>query len=433
MKKRVVLTYVEAGQGHIVTIESIAEALERKYGDKVEVIRDWVYRADKDKELMAHEQFLIKNVKYSNKHKGALDLQFAFMKTFTEQGTLQFVYKTVFGSLYKKVRKHFEALKPDMIVSTHFEPAFFGIESCHGRNPNNWLNFVYDPDHCVHGWWDRRCDCLFTNNKMATAEAINIKKFSPKHVKQVNFMARDSIMNFKMTKQECRQKHNLPPDKFTVVLADGAYASANLDSFTKELLKIKKPLTIIPICGRNTKLLHKYQKLNETIPENITFVPLPFLNNVEEIYCAADLFITKAGPNAITDSVFVHTPIMTNYYSGPIEKASNKLFTEIYGCGIYEKDKRKARMLVESFIDNPEQLQAYRDNTFLFRKDINGAEQIADEIMLALETPEAYRNRRKRVAKEAKTKNKNMIASDGKENNVDDGEASGKPDKRVAS
>ena len=30
MKKRVVLTYVEAGQGHIVTIESIAEALERK-------------------------------------------------------------------------------------------------------------------------------------------------------------------------------------------------------------------------------------------------------------------------------------------------------------------------------------------------------------------------------------------------------------------
>lgn len=389
MKKRVVVTFVEAGQGHIVTAEAIAQSLEKKFPNDIEVIRDYIFK-DGDASLKKHEQMLIRNVKASNKIKGYLNFQFACMKLMTEQGTLKFVYRTVYNKTRKKCIKHLESLNPDMVISTHFEPSFYGIEACKKQN-NQWLNVIYDPDHCVHGWWDRRCDIFFTNNDMATAEAINKKKFSPSQVKQVNFMARESIQNFNMTKQECREKLNLPQDKFTIILADGAYASANMDKFTRELLKTKREITIIPVAGRNEKLLKKYQEMKDKIPQNITFIPLPFTKNIEDYYCASDLFITKAGPNAITDSVFVNTPIMTNFYSGPIEKASNKLFTKVHQTGEYIKNKKKAREMVEFYMDNPHVLEKFRKNTYKFDRTKNGADEIADIVFDALSNPEKYR------------------------------------------
>lgn len=390
MKKRVVVTFVEAGQGHIITAEAIAQSLEKKYPNEIEVIRDYIFK-NGDNSLKKHEQMLIKNVKASNKYKGYLDFQFACMRLMTEQGTLKFVYRTVFNKTRKKCIQHLESLKPDMVISTHFEPAFYGIEACKKNPENKWLNVIYDPDHCVHGWWDRRCDIFFTNNDMATQQAIEQKKYSPSQVKQVNFMAREAIQNFKMTKQECREKLNLPQNKFTVILADGAYASANMDKFTRELLKTKKEITIIPVAGRNESLLKKYQQMEDEIPENITFKPLPFTKNIEDYYCASDLFITKAGPNAITDAVFVNTPIMTNFYSGPVEKASNKLFTNVYKTGEFIKNKRNAKEKVEFYIDNPNALDEFRKNTNKLDRTKNGADEIADIVFDALNNPEKYR------------------------------------------
>ena len=48
---------MEAGHGHIVTAEAIAECLEAKYGDKLEIVRDYVFRDSHDKELQKYEKF----------------------------------------------------------------------------------------------------------------------------------------------------------------------------------------------------------------------------------------------------------------------------------------------------------------------------------------------------------------------------------------
>ena len=68
-KKKVVISFCEAGQGHIVTAQSIAESLESKYGDKIEVVRDYVYRDSGDKVLIDHEKYLVKEVRRANKNR----------------------------------------------------------------------------------------------------------------------------------------------------------------------------------------------------------------------------------------------------------------------------------------------------------------------------------------------------------------------------
>ena len=84
MKKRVLITFVEAGQGHIVTAEAIANGLEKLYGDSVEVIRDYIFRDSGDKDLIKYEKFLVKEVKRSNKNPLHLGFQCVAMKLFTE-------------------------------------------------------------------------------------------------------------------------------------------------------------------------------------------------------------------------------------------------------------------------------------------------------------------------------------------------------------
>ena len=74
----------------------------------------------------------------------------------------------------------------------------------------------------------------------------------------------------------------------------------------------------------------------------------------------------------------MNTPIMTNFYSGEIEKTSSVLFTENYKCGIYEPNVKNAVAKIEQWVDNREELDVYAENTKVLDKHNNGAEEIAD-------------------------------------------------------
>ena len=389
-KKRVAISFCEAGQGHIVTAQSVAESLEKKYGDKIEVIRDYSYRDSGEKVLVDHEQFLIKDVCRANKNRFHLVLQLLAMKIFGEKFTINFVYDTVFRKVKKKALKHIEKLNADMIFSTHYELLYF---ACCAKEKKliNSLVVNYDPDHNVHGWWDRRGDIFIVNNPAAEQEALK-KHFSPDRLKRVNFMARRQIVEANESKEFYRKKLGIPDNKFTVLLADGGYAAARLDEYTRELLKTDAEITIIPVCGKNTKLYEKYIAISDVKP-NITFMPVQFLTNIEEYYAASDIFVTKAGPNAITDCVFMGTPIMTNFYSGKIEQTTSQLFTEHFKTGVYEPDAVKARKRIEEYAKNPHLLDEFKQNTKKLDKNKNGADEIADIIAEALgvtkETPAA--------------------------------------------
>ena len=375
-KKKVVVTFCEAGQGHIVTAQSIAESLEKKYGDKVDVVRDYIFRDSNDKALIKYEKFSIKEVYRANNNKLHLATQLVAMKVFGEKTSLNFVYSTVFKKITDKITDKFVKMNADMIVSTYFVPYHI---ACRAKKKGLISSTVvaYDPDHNVHGWWDRRGDLFIVNNPFAAKEAIKQKKFNPEVVKTVHFMARQQIVDANESKDFYRKKLGIPQNKFAVILADGAYAAARMEEFTDELLKTDLPITILAVCGKNERVYKKYTEFKDIKP-NITFIPLPFLTNIEEYLKASDLYITKAGPNAITDSIFMGTPIITNFYSGEIEKKSSELFTKYYKVGVYEPNKIKARKLVEEYIKNPHLLDEFRENTKQLDKTKNGADEIAD-------------------------------------------------------
>ena len=380
-KTKVLITFVEAGLGHIVTAKSIAENLKKLYSDKLDVIEDYCYRDSEDKRLVDYEKFLVEQVKKTNRNKVNAEMQFASMAFFGDRLSLFLANDVYFNKIKKAILQHFKEKDPDVIISTHFSTSYYA--RCYrDKFKKSCRVITYNPDPNVHGWWDRENDLFIVNNPAALTEAIKKRKFEPERVREVPFITREDIINCNLTKTEAREKHNLPLDKFTVLLADGAYAESKLAPFTDELLKSEKEMVILPAVCKNEKLMEKYSALADKQPANIVLRPIGFRMDLFEFYKAADVVITKAGPNAILDCGFMGTPIIVNYCASPVERATRDLFVNKYGIGENIENAAICREHIEELVDNPEHLKPFIENcTKIFDQNNDGGKAVAHTIL----------------------------------------------------
>ncbi len=378
--KKILLTYMESGNGHITSIKSISDALKSLNNPNLEIIDSYIMQEDRNPTLMKFNDFIIHQTKQTNKIKGYGPFVFSLLDILGKQKFMVVLHHTLFKKALKETLKAIDKYKPDVIVSTHYYMTLSAIEYKKKYN-KDCIVITYNPDNNIHAWWDNRDGLFIVNNEQAYSEAITRRHFNPDKVKQVYFTARDEILNASLDRDAYREKYGIPKDQFCVIVADGAYSSARSRSVVDELLKTDKNLTIIFLAGKNEFLYNTYKDLEDKTKPNIKLIVSGFTPIVHELYCASDLFITKAGPNAILDSVFMRTPILVDYYAHPIEKATTKLFVDKFKCGVAIYKPKKIRKAVEDFIDNPEKLDLYKNNCAKFDRKQNGAKDVAKFII----------------------------------------------------
>ncbi len=377
-KPRVLVTYVEAGMGHITSAQAIADALKENYGDKMEIIESHILRDSDNPILPKYERFLVENTKKYSKYPAFGDFQFATMHIIGSQNTLKVVHGTVFAKQTAATVQEYVKLNPDVILCTHYFLLYAAVLYKRKYNPNAVV-LAYCPDNNVHGWWDNRADCIYTNNPMATKQAYGLK-FRNGNVMETFYPTRTAVTQSNEDKETYRKQFGIPLEKFAVVVADGVYAKAKLDKVCMELLKTDIPLTVCVLAGKNEEIKEKFDELKEIVKPNITLLTFGFLENAPQLYGACDLFITKGGPNAVLDSVMMGTPVLINYVASPLERATKKLFIDHMYCGYYLENPQKIRKLVEHLAFNREELESMQDALKFFDKTKNGASEIADDI-----------------------------------------------------
>ena len=387
------ITFIEAGIGHIVSAEAVANALEKYYPDEVEVEKLNILEEGGDN-LKKHAELLVNQTKMGYKNKCYLWFLFFAQKLLTPMGTLKLSYNVAFGKIKKECADIMLKKDPDMIISTHFEPLHVSVWAKR-KYKKDFLTAAYDPDPNVHAWWDNRCDFFAVNNEFAENEAVKKVRMKKENVFNSGFILRDSVKNFDGTKEMMREKYGIDGNSFTVIVADGAYASAKLKPFAEEMLKIDRKFTLIIVAGKNEEMKNYFDERIKDF-KNISVKVLGFTKDIHELYAAADLFVTKAGPNAILDCAYMGTPVMTNYYTGPIELKTKELFIDNYGVGIHEANKERAVKLIESFIDDPALLAPYRKNCEKIKDLVSGEKKFADEIMKRLRENEKRKTENKR-------------------------------------
>ncbi len=375
-KKRVLVTYIEAGFGHITTANSIADAIEALHDPNIELIRKYTFHGDPLLEKV--EKGYVKEVKWANIFPWHTYIQMAATHIGGIHNSLPFVVNTIYRRARRQYLKMLEEVKPDIIIDTHFLTSFFSTEYRDKIDPHVKV-VTYDPDNNVHNWWNIRVDKFIVNCRLAFHDALE-HDFTRKQLMIVPFVTRKEIMEVTESKEFFREKYGLPQDRCTVMVAAGGYGRSGMVRVVNSLMKVKHPITVIAICGTNTKLYNHLQKLKAKVAPRIDLRPYEFVPKVYELNRAADVLLTKGGPNAMLDSALMGVPIGVFYCASPIEYQSMHLFTSILNCGRFFRTSHKIVRWINECVTNPSILDIYKEAAQEVRRKGNGAVQIAQFI-----------------------------------------------------
>lgn len=372
-KKRILVTYMEAGFGHITTANSIADAIEALHDPDIELIRKYTFKDDPV--LLKLEKNFVKEVKWANIFPWHTYIQMAATHIFGIHNSLPFVASTVYRRARKRYLKMLEQVRPDIIIDTHFLTSFFATQYRDKIDPHVRV-VTYNPDNNVHNWWNIRVDKFIVNCRLAFHDALE-HDFTRKQLLIVPFVTRKEIMEVTESPAFYREKYHLPQDRFTVMVAAGGYGRSGMARVIAALMKVKHPITVIAICGTNTRLFKRLQKLKAEVTPRIDLRPYEFVPHVYELNRAADVLLTKGGPNAMLDSVLMGVPVGVFYCASPIEYQSMHLFTSILNCGRFFKTSFKIVRWINECVTNPAILDIYKEAAQEVRRKGNGAEYIA--------------------------------------------------------
>lgn len=373
-RKRVLVTYIEAGFGHITTANSIADAIEALHDPNIELVRKYTFQAHPS--LHKLEKQFVRDVKWANTFPWHNYIQMSATHIFGIHNSLPFMVNTFYRRQREEYFKILGEIKPDIIIDTHYLTSFLATQYRDMVDPHVRV-VTYDPDNSVHNWWNIRVDKFCVNCRIAFHDALE-HDFTRKQLMIIPFVTRREIMEVTEDKSYYREKYGLPKDRFTVMVAAGGYGKSGMNRVVDALVfHVKHPVTIIAICGTNKRLYKHLQHLQKIAPSHIDLRPYEFVNKVYELNRAADVLLTKGGPNAMLDSALMGVPVGVFYYASEIEHISTHLFTSVLNCGRFFRRSAKIVKWINECVVNPTILDIYREAAQEVRQGGNGAENIA--------------------------------------------------------
>jgi processive 1,2-diacylglycerol beta-glucosyltransferase len=380
-KPRVVFTFVEAGMGHIVPATGIADAFEKKYGDKCEVVRTKIFSDSKNPKIVEYQQKLIDDVKHLARSQTYAFLEYYLGEMVGSKRALDFL-DFLFRNVKQEIIEEIVELKPDLIFSSYYSPTHFACEA-RERKMMDCLIATYSPDPVVYPAWDTRGDLFLTINSQAYECALK-KDFPEKTIKTIPFIYRKEISEINVPKSEMKEKLGLDKDKFTILLADGAYGQKNLVAFTKILAQLDANINVVAVCGKNEEAYKKLKNFDK-VNKKVNLIVLGFVKNIFDYLYVSDLFVGKGGGNSIPEALYFGVPVIVSSFANVLEEKTADFYINKKDCGMIIRDKGKFKKTINKILKDPTCLDKYRENSKVFH-DSTGAEKGADEIFNLLKT-----------------------------------------------
>lgn len=373
-KPRVIFPYTEAGFGHIMPMNSIADKFEEMYGDKVECVRSQFFTESGDRKLAKLEERYKKDTVASNKSSLYGHIQTFSMDFFkTRLAMWGAMFFTVMGSTSRGI-KHMDELKPDLVVSTHFSTNYYAVK-CKSKP----LTAVYFPDIVVNPMYMYPCDLLLVPSETGFARALkrHKRRFNKNNIAHVPFLIRKEAFTLDKSKKELREKLGIAENSFTVMLAEGGYGLGKMGKICKIILKRDLRVTVIAVCGKNEKLYEEFRSMKSK--GKTDFRPVGFCDNMFELLAASDLFLGKSGASMAAEPCFFGIPHIITKYSSGIENHNGAYYINDVGSAMKIFSPKKAVDKIEEFMANPEKLKPYIEAAQRHH-DAFGAEESAKQI-----------------------------------------------------
>lgn len=383
MKQKILMTFVESGFGHVSSMDSIYGALCDNYSDLYDIEKSYIMHDDGFPALTKMEKFLVKEVENTNKIPGFGKFIFPFIQLLGGHKLMRFFHRQMAVKSFREGLAAIKLREPNVIVTNHYFSNLLAVEYKRRIDPDV-IVINYNPDNTLHSFWDKRDGVFIVNNARAFRKALKMG-FKPDNLRQVNPCVRECVERNTMSRKELREKYGLPSDKFTVVVADGGYMAGRGPKFARAIIKKGLPITLCVLAGNNEERYNEFKAIEEgrgrlKVKPEMTLKVYKFMPDAYELYGAADIFLTKGGPNAVLDSIYMHTPVMINYCPHVIEEATKRMFIKELGCGEVAFKKYRAIKRIKQLMADDSDFYRYYENIDKFLAIGNGANAVADII-----------------------------------------------------
>lgn len=322
---RVLILMSDTGGGHRAAAEAIQEGFQYLYGDAVAVtiVDAWKNHVAWPINRLACTYSWIVNE--------AVWLWKSFWLLARKPGLVNFLLKLLYPLVAPGLLNLFKTCRPDLIISVHPLLTLYPLTVLKRAKLNTpFITVVTDLVNGYPTWYQPQTTLCLVSTEAAQAQALGLGLPPEK----IEVCGHPVALKFAtgIEKKSClRRKLGLVPDRPVVLLAGGAEGYGHIVEIACCIAGRVSSAQLIIVAGRNDSLRKKLETINWEIPTTV----FGFVPNMPELMAAADIFITKAGPNSICEAFIAKLPVVL-FGCIPGQEEGNVHYVLSHNAGVYE-------------------------------------------------------------------------------------------------
>ncbi len=238
---------------------------------------------------------------------------------------------------------------PDVIVSFHGVPNCVLLRARRRMKTGAPLAIVTLDLVTVHaGWFVPGASLYMVPTEQAKARALQwgVRR---DRVVVTGMPARRSFTEaMHMSAVEARKSLGLDPDRPVVLTVGGGEGMGPLAEVVTETAALSPDAQLVVITGRNRALYDTLSALKTPVSLRVE----GFVNNMEVWMRAADILVTKAGPNTLAEAFIAGLPLVL-YAALPGQEEGNVTHVVENGAGVWAPQPESAARAVIELLDDP--------------------------------------------------------------------------------
>jgi processive 1,2-diacylglycerol beta-glucosyltransferase len=247
-------------------------------------------------------------------------------------------------------------LNPDLIICTHFVPANL-LTLWRKENKLSSKIWITLTDYEVHSLWVDKSADLYT---VATSEMkTELSKLGiDQKIIHVTGIPIDLKFSQNFDKKDIRKKFGFE-DKFTLSLFSGGFGIGPIAEILEKILEMKEDFQVLVSAGKNNQLYQKLSQIAGNSWKNIKI--FKFIDNIEEIYVASDIMISKPGGLTVSETLATATPLLI-YRPIPGQEEANSKYLLSNNAALRADTISEIINLVSQIKQKPDSLTKLQEN-----------------------------------------------------------------------
>lgn len=360
--KKIMIVTVTAGEGHNSIAKAVKGFLEENPNNKVKLI-------DLFKKYSPILKQKIINEGYMAACKYAMPIYNYIYKTLQSTQPKKRNKVAAQGTVLKEstgLLQDIYLFEPDVIICTHFAGSIIisNLRKLYSI-PAKTISIV--TDYTVHPFWEASIgvDQIIYPTETLT-DTLIYKGFKPEQLFPIGLPVKKEFSET-FDKNLAREELGLDQQMFTILLMFGGGGFGQNVKVFKQLLKVKRPLQIMVVNGKDTQSKKKIDLLVRQSKTKHKVFNYGFINFVSKAMSAADILVGKAGGISVTESLNKCLPMLLPLNLAEQEKA-NMNFLVQSGAALNYSSKSPLIKTLTHLYDDREKLETLKQGTLQTRK-----------------------------------------------------------------